>query len=55
MSIRKTMPPAVVGHLENVPPEIVYKILDDLPFAKILQIATYNKPYLVDCILGHFQ
>ncbi|GLB36456.1 hypothetical protein LshimejAT787_0307440 [Lyophyllum shimeji] len=45
---------AVAQKLETVPPELVHKVLDDLPLIKTLEvICAHNVPYVDTCVLSH--
>ncbi|KAG6817610.1 hypothetical protein H0H87_006238 [Tephrocybe sp. NHM501043] len=46
---------AVAEKLTTLSPEILHKVLDDLPLLKILEvISIHDLPYVESCILSHF-
>ncbi|KAG6866858.1 hypothetical protein C0991_008794 [Blastosporella zonata] len=47
---------AVAQNLVTLPPEVLHKVLDDLPLLKILEvISVHNVPYVDRCILSHIR
>ncbi|KAG6910567.1 hypothetical protein DXG01_009517 [Tephrocybe rancida] len=45
---------AVAQKLDILPPEVLHKVLDDLPLLKILEvISVHNVPYVDSCVLSH--
>ena len=45
---------AIANQLAKMPPELVHKIINDLPIIKLLElVSTYNVPYIDQCITTH--
>jgi len=45
---------AIANQLAKMPPELVHKIINDLPIMKLLVlVSTYNVPYIDQCITTH--
>ena len=54
MSPRISRHAAIADQLAKMPPELVHKIINDLPIIKLLElVSTYDVPYIDQCITTH--